>query len=50
MKLNPPSVCFGHTMRHVELPQPGIKLVPLVVEAQCLNHWTTSEIPEPTFC
>ena len=29
---------FGHTMQYVELPQPGIELAPLVVEAQCLNH------------
>ena len=28
-------------MRHAELPQPGIKLVPPAVETWRINHWTT---------
>ena len=27
------------------VPQPGIEPVPLAVEAQSLNHWTTREVP-----
>ena len=27
------------------VPQPGIKPVPLAVETQSLNHWTTREVP-----
>ena len=27
------------------VPQPGIEPVPPAVEAQCLNHWTTREVP-----
>ena len=27
------------------LPQPGIKRVPLAVEAQSLNRWTTRDVP-----
>ena len=36
-------------LRHVELPQPGIKLVPPAAEAQSLNHWTTREYLEIMF-
>ena len=25
---------------------PGIKLMPLGMEVQCLNHWTTREVPK----
>ena len=36
---------FGHTSKHAVLvPQPGIELVPPVVEVQSLTHWTTREI------
>ena len=28
------------------LPRPGIEPVPLVLEAQSLNHWTTREVPQ----
>ena len=28
-----------------DLPQPGIKHVPLAVEAQSLNHWSAREVP-----
>ena len=27
------------------VPQPGIKPVPPAVEVQCINHWTTREVP-----
>ena len=27
------------------VPQPGIKPALPAVEAQCLNHWTTEEVP-----
>ena len=40
---------LGHTVRYVELPQPGIEPVPPAVEAQSLNHWTTREVPIPLF-
>ena len=29
----------------VLVPQPEIELVPLAVEAQSLNYWTTREVP-----
>ena len=29
------------------VPQPGIEPTPPAVEAQSLNHWTTSEVPGP---
>ena len=35
----------GHSMRHGDLPQPGIKPMPPAVEAWSLNHWTTREVP-----
>ena len=35
---------FGHTMRPVELPPPGIEPAPSAVEALSLNHWTTWEV------
>ena len=28
--------------------QPGIELMPLVLEAGKFNHWTTIEVPTPT--
>ena len=28
------------------VPQPGIEPVPLALEEQSLNHWTTREVPE----
>ena len=36
---------FGHVMGHVELPRPGIEPKSPASEAQCLNHWTTKEVP-----
>ena len=27
------------------VPRPGIKLIPLALEVQSLNHWTTGEVP-----
>ena len=36
-------------MRHVELPQPGIELVPSAGKAQSLNHWTTRQYLEIMF-
>ena len=37
---------FGYAMQHVEslLPWPGIKPMPLAVEAWSLNPWTTREV------
>ena len=37
---------FGQTAQHMALvSQPGIKLMPSVLEAQSLNHWTAREVP-----
>ena len=33
----------GHTMKHAELTQPGIKPVPSEVEVRSLNHWIARE-------
>ena len=30
------------------VPRPGMELVPPVVEARSLNHWTASEVLEKT--
>ena len=27
------------------VPTPGVELRPLALEAQCLSHWTTTEVP-----
>ena len=35
---------FGCTLRHVELPRPGIEPAAPAVEAGSLNHWTTREV------
>ena len=32
------------------VPQPGIELLPTMVEVQSLNHCTTREVPEYGFC
>ena len=42
---------FGHTRAawDILVSQPGIELVPPVVEAQSLNHWATRELPQATF-
>ena len=32
-------------MGHGELPRPGIEPKSPALEAQCLNHWTTKEVP-----
>ena len=37
---------FGSMACGILVPQPGIKPVPLAMEAQSLNHWTTREVPE----
>ena len=34
---------FGYTACGILVPQPGIKPVPLAVEAPSLNHWTSRE-------
>ena len=34
--------------RQVLVPWPGIKLGPPALGAQCLNHWTTREVPYAT--
>ena len=39
---------FGNTVRHTELPQPGIKPAPPSVEAWNLNPWTTREAHPPS--
>ena len=31
------------------IPWPGVKPTPPVVEGQCLNHWTTKEVPKRSF-
>ena len=31
------------------VPRPGIELMFPAVEAWCLNHWTTREVPDPAF-
>ena len=36
---------FGCAVCGILVPWPGIKLVPLALGAQSLNHWTTREIP-----
>ena len=35
---------FGHTARHAELLQLGIKPRPPAVDTQSINHWTTREV------
>ena len=37
---------FATPPRHVELHWPGMEFVALGVEAHCLNHWTTRDIPQ----
>ena len=31
------------------IPWPGVKPTPPAVEGQCLNHWTTKEVPKRSF-
>ena len=38
-----------HTPCGIWVPQPGIKLMPLDLAAQSLNHWTAREFPEIFF-
>ena len=41
--------CFfwpGRVARGIFIPKPGIEPVPLAVEAWCLNHWATREVPQ----
>ena len=38
--------CLHREACGILVPQPGIELVPSVVEAQNLNHWTAREFPE----
>ena len=38
-----------HTACRILVPQPGIKPIPPVVEAQCVNHWSTRKSPSFTF-
>lgn len=40
---------FGSTAWQAELPRSGIKPGPPAVQAQNLNHWTTSEAPKNTY-
>ena len=34
-----------HVARAILVPQPGIKLVPPVVETRCPNHWSARGVP-----
>ena len=36
--------CLHYLARGILAPQPGIKPMPSVLEAQNLNHWTTREV------
>ena len=40
--ISPP---LAHVVCGILVPQPGIEPLPLTVETQSLNHWTTREIP-----
>ena len=40
---------IGHTMRHTQLPWPGIEPIPPAVETRRLNHWTITEGPVEPF-
>ena len=47
--LLPSLFIFGRGMAcGISVPPPGIELVPPVVEAQSLNHWTVREVPALT--
>ena len=43
-------LCFGSCLVAcgILVPQPGIKLMSLALEAKSLNHRTTREVPQPT--
>ena len=36
---------FGHAACRILVPKLGIEPMPLALEAQCPNHWTTRELP-----
>ena len=38
-----------HSAGGILVPQPGIEPVSPVMEGQCLNHWTTREVPALSF-
>ena len=38
-----------HKACWILVPWPGVRLVPSAVEAQSLNHWTTRNVPSPSF-
>ena len=40
---------FGSTACGILVPQPGIKAMPLAVEARSPNHWTAREVPLVSF-
>ena len=44
LKFWPHPAVFG-----ILVPQPGIKLTPLCIGKQSLNHWTTGQVPLPAF-
>ena len=39
---------FGHTTCGILVPRPGIKPLPLALEGQSLDHWTSREVPLTT--
>ena len=41
--LHPPP--WHHIACGILVPGPGMKPSPLIVEVQCLNHWTAREVP-----
>ena len=40
-------LCFGYTVCRSPVPRSGVEPVPLAVETQSPNHWTTREVPPP---
>lgn len=47
-QLTPTIFLFGCMVCGILDLQPGIELIPLVLEAGKFNHWTAREVPTPT--